>query len=207
MDSIELEASPRNILGKKVKTLRRAGLTPINVYGHGIASTALQVETRSLTRALAKAGKTTMLGLATPGQEPRSVLVRNIQLDPPSHSLLHVDFYQVKLTEKVKLEVPLHFVGQPATAVKSGVLIHLLTAIEVECLPQDMPHVVEVDLSKLEGFDKPIHVKDLTLPATVTVITNADEIVAKVAPPRVEEAIAEGAPAPTAASAAPPTEG
>lgn len=204
MDRIEIEARPRTILGKGVNRLRRQGLTPVNIYGHGIPSAAMQVETRSLLRALAKAGKSTLLTLAVEGQEPRTVLVRDAQLDPRSHSLLHVDFYQVKLTEKIKVQVPLHFVGQSPAAAKGGALVHLLTAVEVECLPQDMPQGIEVDQSGLEEFDQAIYVRDLSLPPKVAMLTDQEEMVATVEPPRVpEEVVAAEA---AAAEEKPPVE-
>ncbi|MDP2726577.1 MAG: 50S ribosomal protein L25, partial [Dehalococcoidia bacterium] len=187
MDIIELGAKPRTILGKSVQRLRRQGFTPVNVYGHGIPSAAMQVETRPLLRALAKSGKSTLLTLVVDSQESRTVLVRDIQLDPRSHILLHVDFYQVNLAEKVKLAVPLHFVGELGNAVKAGALVHSLTALEVECFPQSMPHSIEVDLSVLQDFNKPIHVKDLSVPPDVTILSDLEEIVAMVEPPRVVE--------------------
>lgn len=204
MDRIQVEARPRAVLGKGVRRLRRQGLTPVNVYGHGIPSAAMQVETRSLLRALARAGKSTLLTLAVEGQEPRTVLVRDIQLDPRTHSLFHVDFYQVKLTEKIKVEVPLHFLGEAPAASRGGALVHLLTAVELECLPQDMPQVIEVDLSGLEEFGQAIHVRELPLPPKVAILTDLEEMVAKVEPPRVLEVAVEEA---AAAAEKPPTEG
>lgn len=203
MEKIELEAKPRSILGKKVKNLRRQGFVPVNVFGHGIPSAAMQVETRALARALASVGQSTLLNLVNDRQEPRTVLVRDVQRDPRTHGFLHVDFYQVNLTEKIKVEVPLHFVGELGDAVKAGNFIHPLTAIEVECLPQDMPQAVEVDVSTIEGFNKPMHVTDLNLPANITVLTDLDEVVALVEPPRVVEEVAEGAAAPAPAAPAP----
>lgn len=190
MDRIEVETKPRTILGKRVGQLRRRGLTPVNVYGHGIPSTAMQVETRSLVRALARAGKSTLLSLVAEGEEPRTVLVRDIQLDPRTRGLLHVDFYQVKLTERIKVEVPLHFVGEAPAASRGGALVHLLSAVEVECLPQDMPRVIEVDQSGLEEFDQAIYVRDLPLPPKVAMLADQEEMVAKVEPPRVLEEVA-----------------
>lgn len=194
MDRLELETSPRTILGKKVRYLRRQDVVPVNVYGHGIPSAAMQVEGRALARALARVGKSTLLTLVAEGQEPRTVLVRDVQRDPRYNRLFHVDFYQVKLTERIKLEVPIHFVGDLRPTLKGGALVHSLTAVEVECLPQDMPHAIEVDLGGLEDFDKPIYVRDLPPLPNVTILTGPDEVVANVEPPRVAEVV-EGAPA------------
>ncbi len=199
MGTIELEVQPRSILGKKVKRLRREGLTPVNVFGHGIPSAAMQVETRSLARALSASGKSTLLNLVSPLQQPRTVLVRDVQRDPRTHGFLHVDFYQVNLAEKIRMDVPLHFVGEIDNSLKAGALIHPLNAIAVECLPQDMLRTIEVELGRIDGFNKPLHVRDLVLPSSVAVLNDPDEVVAFVEPPRVAEEVEEAAaPAPAA---------
>ncbi|HLB12880.1 MAG TPA: 50S ribosomal protein L25 [Dehalococcoidia bacterium] len=193
MAAIELEAAPRTILGKQVKTLRRKGITPFNVYGHGIDSTPMQAETRALARVLGTAGKSTLVTVLTDGREPRTVLARDIQLDPRSHTILHVDFYQVKEFEKITVEVPIHFVGEINTSLQAGTLVHPLSAIVVECLPQDMPRAIEVDVSTLEAFNKPLHVRELNLPPNVTILIDQEQVVATIEPPRVvevEEAVA-----------------
>lgn len=187
MDKVELEAKPRTVLGKEVKKLRRENITPVNVYGHGIESVALQVDSRALSRALTRAGKSTLLSLAVEGQKARTVVVRDIQRDPRTQGFLHVDFYQVRLTERMKLEVPLRFIGELPAAVRSGTLVHTISKVEVECLPQDMPHSMDVDVSGLAEFNTPIHVKDISVPKKVTVLTDPDAPVAVVEPPRVVE--------------------
>jgi large subunit ribosomal protein L25 len=195
MDRIELQAFPRTILGKKVKQLRREGFTPVNLYGPHRPSQALQVETRSLRHTLARAGKTSLIHLRTDSEEEaHPVLVRGIQLDPRTRNLLHVDFYEVKLTEKVRAEVPLHFVGQSPAANSGGVLIHLLTQVEVECLPQDMPHALEVDISSLKEFSQAIHVREIPVPKEVTILADPEEMVE---PPRKLEEVAAEVEAPT----------
>ncbi|MDO8691707.1 MAG: 50S ribosomal protein L25 [Dehalococcoidia bacterium] len=193
MNNIELEVMPRTILGKEVKKLRRQNIIPVNVYGHGVDSTALQADTRSLKRALSRAGKSTLLTLMAEGQKPRTVVVRNIQLDPRNNSPLHVDFYQVNLAEKMHLQVRLNFVGELPVAVKGGALVHSLNAVEVECLPQDMPRSMEVDLSALTDFNAPIHVKDLVAPPNVIMITDLEAIVAMVEAPKVAEEVTPAA--------------
>lgn len=194
MAKIELEASPRTVLGKKVKALRRQGIAPVNIFGHGVPSAALQVETRALARALASAGKSTLLTLNVPGEKPRTVVVKAIQLEPKTHSVLHVDFYQVNLKEKMNVDVPLHFTGEVNASMKAGALVHALTALQVECLPGNMPHAFEVDISSLKSFDESIHVKDLTVPKGVTVLNDPEQVVARVEPPRVSEEPVEAAP-------------
>ena len=188
MDQVELLAASRDILGKKVRFLRRQGITPTNLYGHNIKSTALQIETSLLKRALAQAGKSSLIALKVDGaKRPKMVIIRNIQRDPRSSELLHVDLYQVKMAEKLRLEVPLLFVGEaPAIKEQGGILVQSLNSLEVECLPSDMPHNIEVDLSGLAEIDQALQVKDLPVDDNVTILTDPEKMVVQIARSRVE---------------------
>ena len=167
-----LEATKREVLGKKVKVLRSKGITPANVFGHGIESASLQIDTSQLRPILARAGTSTLVSLKLKGEKnPRVVMVRDVQKNNLTGELLHVDFYQVKLKEKMTVEVPLVFVGEaPAAKIADTMIHHLLHSVEVECLPLDMPHSLEVDLSSLVDVEHAIHVKDIPLPKEVTML-------------------------------------
>ena len=186
---IELAVTPRSILGKKVKVLRRQGITPANIYGHGLTSEAVQVPTPDLARTIRVVGLNTMLQLHVEGEKKlRPVFVRYVQRDPITDEFLHVDFYQVSLKEKIRLEVPLVIVGEaPAVGVYHGILLQNVNAITVEGLPTEMPHHIEVDVSGLAEIDDAIHVKDLPVSAEITLLVDPDMVVAKVSPPRIEE--------------------
>lgn len=186
---IELAVQPREVLGKKVKRLRREGITPANIYGHGIDSLALQVPTRDLAQTIRVAGRNTLLQLQVEGEsEPRPVFVHHVQRDCIKDDLLHVDFFQVSLKEKIRLDIPLVIVGEaPAVGVYHGILLQSLNAITVECLPTDVPSQIEVDVSGLEEIDDAIHVSDLDIGPDVTLLVDLEAVVAKVAPPRIEE--------------------
>ncbi len=199
-NKIELEARPRTVLGKEVKKLRRQNLTPVNVYGHGIDSVPLQVESRALARAMAQAGKSTLLTLAIEGQKPRTVVVRGVQMDPRTQGFLHVDFYQVRLTQKMKVQIPLRFVGDLPVNLRSGTVVHSTSQVEIECLPKNMPQSLDVDVSAITEFNTPLHVKDISVPKGVTMLTDPDAPVAVAEPPRVAEEF------PTAAAPAPAEE-
>jgi len=188
MEKIELVAHKREVLGKKVRFLRRKGITPINLYGHGIESSALQIETPALKKALAQAGMTSLVTLKMGStKRPHMAIVRAIQRDPVKGELLHVDFYQVRMDEKLKVEVPLVLVGKaPAVKEHSGVLVQEMSSIEVECLPANMPHSIEADLSGLVQLDQALHVKDLRVGEGVTILTDLEKVVAKVARTRIE---------------------
>ena len=190
---IELAVKPREILGKKVKRLRREDITPANIYGHGIDSLAVQVPTHDLAQTIRLVGRNTLLQLHVEGEgEPRPVFLHHVQRDSLKDSLLHVDFYQVSLKEKIHLDVPLVMVGEaPAVGVYHGILLQSLNSITVECLPTDVPPQIEVDVSGLEEIDDAIQVKDLDIGPDVTLLVDPEAVIAKVAPPRIEEVAEE----------------
>jgi len=143
----EFKVSRRDILGKKVRFLRREGLTPVNLYGPNIESLPLQVETSLLKRLIARAGVNALINLKVDSaRKPRMVMIRDIKRDPLTQELLHVDFFQVEMTHKVKAEVPLLFIGEAPAAKSSRVmLIENLTTLHLEALPADLPRNIEVD--------------------------------------------------------------
>ncbi len=189
---VELNVSPRPVLGKKVKRLRREGIIPANVYGRALDSVAIQVVRDDLVRVVRTAGRNEIIYLRLDGEEPRPTFVRQIQRNPVTDAILHVDFYQISLAEKVRIEVPLALVGTaPAEQTHGGTLLHSLDSITVEGLPTDIPSVIEVEVSGLEEIDASIHVGELSVPDQVTVLTDLEVVVAKIAPPHVEKEVEE----------------
>jgi large subunit ribosomal protein L25 len=193
MEQIELSAATRDILGKKVRFLRRQGLTPANLYGRNVESTALQVDTTQLKHTLAKAGKSSLVALKVDSaKRPKMVIIRDIQREPLTGGLLHVDLYQVKMEEKIKIEVSLLFVGEaPAIRDRGGILVQNMNSVEVECLPANMPHNIEVDLSVLTELDQAVHVKDISVDEGVTILTDPEQSIVQIARSKVEVEIAE----------------
>jgi large subunit ribosomal protein L25 len=195
VNQLELSVAPRSVLGKRVRALRRGGLTPANVYGHRVESRALQVDTVTLARTLRALERNAILSLHIEGEKaPRPVMVRDIQRNAVTDRILHVDFYQVSLTEKMRADVPLLLTGKaPAVDDFGGILLQSLDSISVEALPADMPSHVEVDISVLSELDSSLHVKDLVLDPKLHLMTDLDVVIARVASPRtgVEAAIAE----------------
>lgn len=193
MEQIELSAATRDILGKKVRFLRRQGLTPANLYGRNVESTALQVDTTQLKHTLAKAGKSSLVALKVDSaKRPKMVIIRDIQREPLTGGLLHVDLYQVKMEEKIKIEVSLLFVGEaPAIRDRGGILVQNMNSVEVECLPANMPHNIEVDLSVLTELDQAVHVKDLSVDEGITILTDPEQSIVQIARSKVEVEIAE----------------
>jgi large subunit ribosomal protein L25 len=198
MTELKIEASKREVLGKKTRFMRRQGITPTHLFGHGIKSIPLQCDTAELQRIIARAGMTRLITLEVEGyKEPRSVFIREIQREPVGGGLLHVDFYQVKRTEKIRAEVPLVLIGEaPAMKEKGRTLTHSLTNLSVESLPDKLPPQIEIDLSPLVEVEDAIFVRDLVLSPDVTVITDPDQMVVRVSEAKVvEEVVAEAVPA------------
>lgn len=194
MRQLELEVSKRDIKGKKVRFLRRSGLVPCNIYGHGIESMPVQVEARKLSQVLHSAGGTDLVSLKMKGDNaPGKVLIREVQRNPMTGEPIHVDFYQVNMAEKLKAEVPLVFTGEaPALKLKNVSLMHALTSIHIEALPDDLPHNIEVDISSLAQPEDALHVKDLRISDKITVLTDPDQMIIKVA--EVRKVMEEEAP-------------
>jgi large subunit ribosomal protein L25 len=189
MDKIELKVANREILGKKVKHLRRQGITPVHVFGHGIESLALQCDTKELERVLGQAGQTRLVSLRLAKEKkPRTVVVREFDRDWRRGELVHVDFYQVRMEEKIRLEIPVVLIGEaPALKAKTNMLDHELATFAVECLPAKIPDSIEVDISFLTELDQTIRVKDITLDKDITVLNNPDLVVAKISVRPVEK--------------------
>lgn len=200
MEEIELRAQKREIIGKQVKQLRRQGLIPAILYGHRTGSLPLQIEERSLRQILERVGSHHLITLRVgDDKEPKMTLAREVQLDPITHALLHVDFYEVVMTEKITTEVPLVFIGQsPVIERREGILVRGLDSLEVECLPSNLIESIGVNLEDLVEIDQAITVGDLTVDPDLEVLTDKEEIVAQILPLRaveeVEEVVEEVAP-------------
>jgi len=194
MEVLTLLASKREILGKKTRFLRRQGITPTHLFGHDLKSLSLQCDTAKLQRIMAQAGRTRPISLEIEGdKQPRGVFIREIQRAEPSGQLLHVDFYQVRKTEKMRVDVPIVLVGEaPAMKEKGRILTRGVTSLSIECLPDKLPPQVEVDLSSLEELEQAIYVRDITLSPDITISTDPDQMVVKVSEVHVEvEEVAE----------------
>ncbi len=205
MDQIELNVTKREILGKKVRFLRRQGITPVHLFGHGIESQALQCDTARLQQVLAEAGKTKLINFKIDGEKKaRSVIVREVEIELPRRGLVHVDFYQVRKAEEMKVEVPVVLVGEaPALKLRDNTLLQELDTLSVECLPANIPASVELDISSLTESEQVLRVKDIELEKKVTVLNDPEVVVAKISARRVEEVVEEAVEAP---EEAPPPE-
>jgi large subunit ribosomal protein L25 len=196
-------AEPREIVGKSVNILRRQGLLPAVVYGHGKASQPIQLDARAFDDLLRHVTRNTLVDLKVGGGRATPVLLQGIHEHPVRRQPIHVDFYVVKMTEELTVDVPIDHTGESHAAEKlGGTLLHLREHVSVRALPAELPASVELDISSLRDFDAVLHVRDLVVPDGVTVLTDADEPLARVQPPRVEEELAPAAEAPAAEAAA-----
>ncbi len=182
MDKISLELQKRDTFGKHNRGLRRMGVTPANLFGHGVNSVALQGPTVELEHTIARAGTSRLINLKIPGEKrARNVLVREIQRKPVTGLLLHVDLYQVQSKERMTVEVPVHIVGEsPALESKANTLDVELPSLTVECLPAHLPARLDVDISGLETASDVLRVGDIVPPKGVAILNDGELVVVKI---------------------------
>jgi large subunit ribosomal protein L25 len=144
-----------------------------------------------LQKVLSQAGSTGIIGLKVDkARKKRNVMIREVQKEPRSGQLLHIDFYQIRMEEKLKVDIPIVLTGEaPALKLKENFLSHELDSLSVECLPDDIPSHIEVDVTVLEETDQSIHVQDIILSEEITVLSNPDQLVAKINIRHVEKEI------------------
>jgi large subunit ribosomal protein L25 len=183
-----LAASPRTVFGKKVRFLRRAGSVPANVFGPGVASSAIQIDTKDIEHVLTHVPRSSLLSLVVGPEPPTTVLIRGVMRKPTTGEIYHVDLYRVSMTQRLRTAIALAFEGEsPAARSHGATIAHSVDSVEVECLPGDLPSRIVVDLGVLQEIDDTIYVRDLQLPAGVVAITSPDQMVARALAPRVLE--------------------
>lgn len=192
MEEIILKATLRKELGKKVNAGRKAGMIPAILYGKGVGNENLWIKTLDLKRLLKKSGESVIINLEIAGGKRYSVLINELQKNPVNENYIHVDFYRVKMDEKIETEIELVFMGE-SKAVKEagGILVKSLDKLKIKCLPKDLPSHIDVDVSSLNTFDDHIAIKDLKINPVIEVKVDSETIVALVAPPRSEEELKE----------------
>lgn len=187
---LELDAKIRQATGRQNKQLRKQDLIPAILYGHKVENLFLAINAADFDKIYKQAGESTLIKLKIEGNKERIVLIYDTATDPVSEKTIHIDFYQVKMDETLKTEVPLVFVGEsPLIRNEGGVLVKSIQRLEIEALPQDLIHNIEVDTSALKAFDDSIRIKDLKIPERVKISANPEEMVAAVMPPRTQQEI------------------
>jgi large subunit ribosomal protein L25 len=191
MEREELRARSRTVIGKQVRQMRAQEWVPAVVYGPDQPARSIEAPERALVRVLRRAGDTSLIDLFVDDEGAATVvLAREVQRNALNGRLVHVDFYQVRLTQRVKTTPHLRFHGEPA-AVKAGtaVLLHNMTQVEIECLPTDLIHSIDVDVSGLVNLGDSIYVRDLPIPPGITLLDDPNDVVASLIQTRM--AIAE----------------
>lgn len=191
---MELAVQKREIFGEKVKGLRKQGFIPAELYGHNFENLHLSVPAKDFTRVFKETGESTVIKLKVErgkGKEESqeiNVLVHDIQKNALTDEIFHIDFYQVRMDEKIRTHVSLEFVGEaPAVKEKNGILIKAVQEVEVEALPADLPHNIPVNLSALTDIGQNIHIKDIEISDKIKVLIEPETVVATVVEPVKEE--------------------
>jgi large subunit ribosomal protein L25 len=201
-----LAAEHRTITGKAVAGLRRDGRLPAVVFGHGVESAAVTLDAHDFDILRRHVGPNALIDLSVDGAKPKPVLIHGVQIHKVNRRPIHVDLFAVRMTEELTVDVPVHGTGDSEAVTKhGGTLLNASGSVKVRARPDHLPQVIEVDLAVLVDFDAAIYARDLPIPDGVTLLADPDEIVFKVAPPRVQEV--EVAPVAEAAPAAEPEAG
>lgn len=193
---MELLAQAREKTGKKAKLLRQQGIVPAILCRKGKQSISIEINYRDFLKIYDEAGETGIIQLKISDNEKqekaKNVLISEIARDPVSGDIIHVDFQEIRMDEKLTASVPLSFIGESLLIKgEGGTLVRNIKEVEVKALAKDLPRNIEVDISKLETFDSRIHIKDLIVADSVQILADPNETVALIVPPRKEEAIVE----------------
>lgn len=190
MSELKLEATGRELTGRKVGQLRRQGLVPVIVYGNVKEPVNLQVEAKALDRMLYAGGATRVVEVTVQGGGKHNVLVKDVQREPVSHRVLHADLYAVNMSEKQHVVVPLVSKGKPAGMAAGVLLLQLHEVIHIEALPADIPAEIEVDVSPMT-LERSITVADLPTLKGIAYIDDPEEVLFNLQLTREE--VSEGA--------------
>ena len=187
MEEVILKANKREVVGKKVKSLRQKGIMPAVIYGRNTASIPISLDDREVNRVLSSVSSSQLLMLDIDGENV-TTLIRDRQYHPVTGSILHIDFYEVSMSEKLRTDINIIIRGEaPAAKNLGGILVTAQETLEVECLPKDLPERFVVDISNLEEIGDSIFVRDIPLPPGVELLTDPDELVIVVSAPVAEE--------------------
>ena len=182
-----LAAEHREVTGKAVSRLRKAGRLPAVVYGRGEGSANVTVDAHEFDLLRKHTGPNALVDLSVDGKKAQPVLINSVQVHPVNRRPLHADLFLVRMTEELTVDVPLVAVGESVAITQlGGTLLHPTETVKVRALPDHLPQSIEYSVEGLVDFDTTLHVSDLVVPSDVTLLTDGDEIIAKVQAPRVE---------------------
>ncbi len=184
----EIAVVARTAMGRKNRGLRRTGQVPGVVYGKGSDSVPVQLDAKAFETLYRSAGRTSLVNLHIGAARAQSAIIKSVQRNPLSGQALHVDFFLVDLTHEMEVDIPPVFDGEPpAVELTGGTLMTTVSHLRVRALPSDLPHELTLDVTPLVDLEASLHVRDVVAPDKVTILTDPDELLARVLPPRVEE--------------------
>ncbi|TSC82426.1 MAG: large subunit ribosomal protein L25 [Parcubacteria group bacterium Gr01-1014_19] len=184
---MELAVQKREKFGKATNALRRSGLIPAELYGRGVANVHLAIPAKELRKVLKQSGENTMVNVVIDGKT-HPVMIHELAHDPVTDEVTNVDLYQVRLDEKIKVRVPVEFIGESqAIKEKNGLLVKAMQELEIEALPTNIPRSVSADISKIVDIGQSVYVKDLVMADGVKAIVDGESVVATVTAKMTEE--------------------
>lgn len=186
VEEYELVANLRS--DEKAAAVRNDSKIPAIIYGKDFENQKISVDGKIFNKVFTEAGESALIKLKVDDQSPIKVLVSDSQIHPVTGQIIHVDFYKVNMKEKIRTNIPLEMIGESLAVLDlEGSLVTNKDEVEVECLPNDLVHEIEVDISVLKTFDDVIKVSDLKVPAGIEILDEPEEVVVLVNPPRSEE--------------------
>lgn len=205
MSALKLEVKKREAIGKRVKKILSKDLLPGVVYGNKVTNINIEVKRTDFERVHRAAGESTLIDVKIDDEKPVKAIIKETQMDLSGEKFIHFDLHQVRMDEKLNTDIGLKFVGEaPAVKTMGGALITYIDRIAIECLPDDLVHEIEVDISSLDNFGKAIHIKDLNVPKGIHLLNEESDLVVVIEEPREEKE--EKKEEPAAVEAAPAAE-
>jgi len=190
MAEFRLQVKAREQAGKNLYTARKQGLIPSVMYGHGSVPQMFWVQYLEFSKLYNEAGESSIVNIVPENGKAMNVIISDVQFDPLSNRFIHADFFKVRMDEKLEARIPLEFIGEaPAVREMGGILVKPAEEIQVRCLPKDLPHSIEINVSVLKTFENHIQVKDIKIPNGVEVLADLDTVIALVEEPRTEAEI------------------
>ncbi|MFH1661866.1 MAG: 50S ribosomal protein L25 [Candidatus Falkowbacteria bacterium] len=184
---IKLSAKSRDIKKEDSRKTRTEGFIPAVIYGHGTENQNIKVKKNDFEKTFDLAGESNLIDLSIDENPSIKIIVKDVQREGVRGTLLHADFYQVDMSQKITTEIPLNFIGDSkAIRELGGMLVKGMDSIEVECLPGDLVDHIDIDLSKIDSFDDVIKISDLNVPKSMSLLGNVDDLIASVAEHREE---------------------
>src|SRR3989344_903111 len=191
MEKFVIKAKKRTVFGNANSALRRAGQVPCVLYGHKIDNSNLVVDISEFGKIYRKAGETTLIDLEIEGGATQKVLIQDLQVDPLSGKVIHIDFHGINMSEKLEVAVPLKSVGESlAVKEQGGILVKTMDELKVRCLPADLVHEIEVNISSLATLGSHLRVKDIVLPKGLEAVQEPNETVITITEPRSDAELA-----------------